>query len=81
MLADQVAEHTVALLTAFTRSLPRFFVRSKPKNRSLRHAICTIPLLASSAWEASAGKSRNCSPRFARKFLPPICFPSTSRRT
>ena len=34
VLADQVAEHTIALITAWTRSLPVFFRRSRKRNSS-----------------------------------------------
>jgi phosphoglycerate dehydrogenase-like enzyme len=48
VLADQVAEHTVALLTAFTRSLPRFFRAQQNKEyvrlptSDLHHSIIGI---------------------------------------
>jgi phosphoglycerate dehydrogenase-like enzyme len=48
VLADQVAEHTVALLTAFTRSLPKFFQAQQAKEyvrlptRDLHHSIIGI---------------------------------------
>ena len=35
MLADQVAEHTIALMTAWTRSLPTFF-RAQQKKEFIR---------------------------------------------
>jgi phosphoglycerate dehydrogenase-like enzyme len=48
VLADQVAEHTVALLTAFTRGLPKFFQAQQAKEyirlptRDLHHSIIGI---------------------------------------
>jgi phosphoglycerate dehydrogenase-like enzyme len=48
VLADQVAEHTVALLTAFMRSLPKFFRAQQAKEyvrlptRDLHHSIIGI---------------------------------------
>lgn len=40
-LADQVAEHTIALITAWTRSLPTFF-RAQQKKEFIRRPTCDL---------------------------------------
>ncbi len=40
-LADQVAEHTIALMTAWTRSLPTFF-RAQQKKEFIRRPTCDL---------------------------------------
>jgi phosphoglycerate dehydrogenase-like enzyme len=41
VLADQVAEHTIALITAWTRSLPVFF-RAQQKKEFIRRPTCDL---------------------------------------
>ena len=80
VLADQVAEHTIALVTGWCRSLPAFF-RAQQQKEFIRRPTRD---LHGARWGLSGfgGVGRRLArllSGFRRGSWPPTCFPSTSR--
>ena len=82
VLANQVADHTIALLAGVLRSFPTFFQRSRNANSpAAPRATCTAPASASSASAATAAASPECSNHSKPRSSPPTGSPIRSRRT
>ncbi len=79
-LADQVAEHTVALITAWCRSLPTFFRAQQKKEFIRRPDPRPDPQHGGASWVSAAwdGDWPGCWRPSRPASWPPTAIPSTS---
>ncbi len=83
VLSDQVAEHTVAMVTGLLRGMPTFFRAQQAKEYIRRPdaGFASLDGRDRRIRRRPGGAWRNCLRHSRRGFWPQICFRSISRRT